>query len=265
MYLLTADQHRQVLERLVGLAESASNFPRHTAGIEYTSLMTCFLLHNLTCARALRALIDSFGYAKFPATAGFGLVRPLFETEVTAHYISVAPVERSRQYIDFAHVLNKREMDACEKHRHSQVASWREGMEWTWKELWASREEEINREFTRVEAKFRRTAARGKSTSFRNWSGKSLKEMAAEVDHIEAYDVFYTFLSSFTHADVRLADRFLRYGPHGLEWSDGAREFDVGNVLRHAATFLTCFLELMASEFSVWTKSQVHACWRCAV
>jgi hypothetical protein len=86
--------------------------------------------------------------------------------------------------------------------------------------------------------------------------------MASEVDHIEAYDVFYSELSLFTHADVRLADRYLQHRPDGPIWSQKANEFDVGNVFRHAASFLTCNLELFGNQFNIWTEAEVSDCWR---
>jgi hypothetical protein len=85
--------------------------------------------------------------------------------------------------------------------------------------------------------------------------------MAIEVDHEEAYDIFYAELSSFTHVDVNLANRFLRIGPDGLSWSQRPSQFDVGNVFRYAAIFLTCFLELFAEKFDVWSKDEVRKCW----
>jgi hypothetical protein len=96
---------------------------------------------------------------------------------------------------------------------------------------------------------------------FHNWSGKTVRQMAAEVDHIEAYDIFYAELSSFTHVDVRLADRFLQRRPDGLVWSQRAGEGDVGNVFRHAASFLTCYLELFGRQFKTWPEAEVQKCW----
>jgi hypothetical protein len=258
---LTLEQHQQVVERLVKLASSVSSLPRHSAGIEYTSLMTCFLFHNLTCAKALRALSQSMGNDLFPSSAGYGLVRSLFETEVTAHYIAAEPRERSRRYIDFVNVLNKREMDACAKHRTSKNDSWREGMELTWKAHWAPREQEVNRRYAAVLAQFQKTDRKGRVSEFRNWSGKDIRTMAVEVDHEEAYDVFYSFLSSFAHADIHLADRFLKVGTQGPEWSMRADELDVGNVFRYAATFFTCFLDLVGAQFHTWQEHQTRACW----
>jgi hypothetical protein len=77
----------------------------------------------------------------------------------------------------------------------------------------------------------------------------------------EAYDVFYSFLSSFSHADIRVADRFLKLKPSGPVWSTKSEAFDVGNVFRYAAIFLDCFLVLFGCEFGTWTEKEVAARW----
>jgi len=85
--------------------------------------------------------------------------------------------------------------------------------------------------------------------------------MAIDVKHEEAYDVFYAELSSFTHIDVRLANRFLRLRSDEMTWSPRAREFDVGNVLRYAAIFLDCHLKLFGQQLGVWDSQAVERCW----
>ena len=85
--------------------------------------------------------------------------------------------------------------------------------------------------------------------------------MAQEVDHLEAYDIFYSELSSFAHLDVHSADRFLKCPPNGPVWSQRANEYDVGNVFRHAASFLTCYLGLFGREFQMFSEVEVKNCW----
>ena len=53
-------------------------------GFEYTSLMLCFLLHNLSSAETLLQLSSSFGNDWFPVTVGYTIARTMFETDVTA-------------------------------------------------------------------------------------------------------------------------------------------------------------------------------------
>lgn len=78
--------------------------------------------------------------------------------------------------------------------------------------------------------------------------------MAVEVDHEEAYDVFYAELSSFTHIDVRLANRLLRIIPGQVSWTRRAREFEPVGVFRYPAMFL-------GREFGPWTTDDVSASW----
>ncbi len=259
--LLTVEQHQEVVKRLVAHVRRLKSTQHHSAGFEYTSLMVCFLMHNTGSVDALLRLQESLGSTWFPVTAGYIITRSMFETDVTAHYITHDRAVRSQQYISYGRVLKKRQMDACAKHRKSNNDSWREGMELEWQTHWASKEQEINSKYKCVQSKFERVTRKGKTVPFKNWSGKSIREMAVEVDHEEAYDVFYSHLSSFTHANVHLADRFLRVEEDAPLWSHRADESDVGFVFRYAAIFLTCFLELFGKEFDLWDSDQIHACW----
>lgn len=263
MLFLTAKQHQEVVRHLLDFGrDHADRIPIHPAGMEYTSLMSCFLLHNLSAAETLLRVASSFGSTWFPVTIGYTIVRTMFEADVTAHYISQAPADRARQYIEFAAILDKRQMDACLKHRNSKDPQWRESMSLLWQHHWEPRQPDISRKFDTVAPQFTRKRRDGKTEVWLNWSGLKLREMAAAVDHIEAYDIFYSELSSFTHVDVLLADRFLQCHPDGLVWSQRAKESDVGNVFRYAAFFLTCYLELFGRQFKTWSEAEVQSCWK---
>jgi hypothetical protein len=262
MLFLTTEQHQEVLSRLVTLGKSrADGLPFHPAGVEYTSLMVCFLLHNLSAAETLLRIASSFGNEWYPVTVAYAVARTMFETDVTAHYITKAPAERARQYISFSAILNKRQMDACAKHRNSSNPQCREAMDLVWQHQWAPREKEVLARFDAARPQFSRTNRSGKVEIFPNWTGKKLHQIADEVDHLEAYDIFYAELSSFAHADIRLANRFLQLRPDGPVWSQRAEEGDVGNVFRHAARFLDCYLALFGGQFKTWTKAHIQACW----
>ena len=259
MRLLTVDQHRDVLTRLVALGRRIGD---HELRISpYSNLMASFLLHELISADAILSLHREFGETWYPVTSAYPIARTLFEIDVTAHYISQDPQDRAIQYIEFGHVLKKRRMDACARHRESADASWAEGMALEWRHYWAGIEPAVNGEFERVRRRFETASANGKAKPFNNWSGKTLRQMAVEVKHEESYDVFYSELSSFTHADVRLANRFLKLPRDGPLLTSRAEEGDVGAVYRFAATFLTCFLGLFGDESGIWTKEEVERCW----
>jgi hypothetical protein len=189
------------------------------------------------------------------------LDRSIFEVIINAHYITRDPVNRARQYIDYGHVIRKNQLDALLKHHNTQDATWHDLIELTLEHEWTPREQEINEKYKSVKRQFETTTKRGKKRIFQNWSGKSIREMAKEVDHEVEYDVFYSELSSFTHADVELVDRFLRIRLDGLSWTQRANEFDVGNVFRFAATFFSCFLRLFGHEFKIWSEQDVNNCW----
>jgi hypothetical protein len=260
---LTPGQHKDVLQRLVDLGGRAANgVPLDQADLGYASLMVCFLLQNLSAAETLLRISSSFGSEWYPVTVGYMIVRTMFEVDVTAHYITNAPTERVPQYIHFTAVLNKRAMDACKKHRSSKDPQWREAMDLVWQNYWAQREGEVVRRFNAVAAQFTRKNKNGKTSELQNWSGKTIRQIASDVGHEEAYDIFYAELSSFTHADVHLVDRYLQLRPDGPVWSQKASEYDVGNVFRHAASFLTCYLELFGRQFKTWTEAEVSSCWK---
>lgn len=262
MLFLTTDQHQDVLRRLLDLGRSRIDRVRfHPAESEYTSLLLCFLLQNFSAAETLLRLANSFGKEWYPVAVGYTVARTMFEVDVTAHYITKAPADRSRQYIDFSAVLNKRAMDACNEHRSSKDPQWQEAMQLLWQHHWATRECEVIAKFNAVAPAFTRVNRNGKAVIFQNWTGKTVRQMAQEVDHLEAYDLFYSELSSFTHADVHLADRYLKIRPDGPIWSQRANESEVGNVFRHAATFLTCYLELFGGQFQTWSETEARGCW----
>ena len=65
-----------------------------------------------------------------------------------------------------------------------------------------------------------------------------------------------------THVDVSLADRYLQFENNKPIWSQRANEFDVWNVLAHAGSFLTCYLELFGEQFGSWSRDTVYECWK---
>ena len=259
--LLTVEQHQEVLSRLRDLARSVDESKAPDECPEYVSLMVCFLLHIMSAADSLLRLRDSCSNEWFPVSVGYIIARSMFEADITAHYISQAPKERAQQYILYERVLYKHAMEACNKHRTSNDTQWRESMNLVWNEHWLERESKINHDYNEVRHQYELKTKNGKVRPFHNWSGKSIKQMAKEVFHEEAYDRFYSELSSFTHADIHLANRFLHLRPDGMWWSQSASEFDVGNVFRYAATFLTCYLKLFGEKFDVWEASTVDDCW----
>lgn len=259
--LLTSDQHAEVLRRLISISEQISGVKYHEAGVEYTSLLSCFLLHNLSAAQSLLSLLDAYGWEWFPSTVGYPIARTMLEVDIAAHYIKSSPRERSEQYVLWGSVLDKRAMDACAKHRASNDPTWNEAMNTLWREHWESRRSIVEEKYSGVKERFARRTKKNTIVGFKNWAGISLRQMAIEVDHEEVYDLFYADMCSFAHADIRLADRFLRRNDSGLYWSQRAHEGDAANVFRYADTFLTCYLKLFSSELSVLDEQAIASCW----
>lgn len=259
---LTVGQHQQLLQRLNGIGRSAVECVKgHQAGFEYTSLMMCFLLHNMGATETLLHLAKSFGNEWFPTTIGYVVDRSIFEVHINAHYITKDRANRSRQYIEYGRVIKKNQLDAFVKHLGTHDPTRHEFIRLAFEQGWSSRAQEINEKYDAVKKQFEGTTKKGKRHFFQNWSGKSIREMAQEVDHEIEYDIFYAEMSSFTHADVKLADRFLHTDADGPLWTRRADEYDVGNVFRYAAMFFSCFLQLFGTEFEVWTEQDVGNCW----
>ena len=261
LQFLYTEEYCQIVARLVALVERTPGFTVHVTGMAYTSVVACLYMHSLSAARTLLRLFDSFGMDWFPVTAGYAIVRPMFEVDVTAHYISKDPASRAERYIQWHNVLVQRKLEACVTHRQSQDSTWRERMDFEWHTHWAAREAEIRAKYDSVRHLFETADKNGKLRPFHSWSGRTIRQMAIEVDHAEAYDAFYAELSSFTHGDIRLANRFLKTDQNGMYWSVRADEGDVGRVFCYAATFLTCMLEFMAGQFGAWSVDDVRRCW----
>lgn len=261
MLYLTEEQHLEVLQRFIALARSAKTTPVHAAGLPYTSLMICFLMHHLASSESLITLFKSTGSEWFPRTVGFAIVRPMFEIDVTSHYISQQPEERSQKYIGFHKVLDFNHMSAVKKHRNSAKPSWSESMNFIWQHEYAPREIKIVQDFEQARPTYQSPLPNRPARVFHNWSGLTLKEMARAVDHLEAYDVFYSDLSSYAHADVHLVDSFLKVDGRDTAWSMRAHEGDFAFVVRYAISFLECFLTLFGTQFDSWQPSDLASCW----
>jgi hypothetical protein len=257
--MLTVDEHRRVLARLVAQGRKLEQVQLQST--PYSNLMVSFLLHQIASAETLLALHRAFGDTWFPVTSAQPIARTLFEVDVNAHYISQEPTARSLQYIEFGDVVAKRQMDACAKHRKSPIDSWRAGMDLEWNHRWSPIEEKVNSKYEQIRSRFETVSSDGKVIRFRTWSGKPLRQLAVEVNHEESYDIFYSELSSFAHADVKLADRFVIHSVDGVTLSNRARDCDIGAVWRYAAIFLTCFLELFGKELQLWNADEVEWCW----
>ncbi|MBI5163757.1 MAG: hypothetical protein HY985_07625 [Magnetospirillum sp.] len=253
--------HRRALHALTALGQSIKSVHPHSAGHEYTSIMSSFLVHNVSAAKSLLSLCENMGTDWFPVAVGYGIARTIFEVDVTAHYIALEPQERVSQYILFEHILNKKAMDACKRHRRSDDPLSREAMDNEWRGKWEQREHEIDKQYEAVKALFTKKRRDGKDCIFNNWSGKNIRDLATATGHEAAYDIFYSKLSSFTHIDVLSANQFLRLRPNGLTFTQRATPFHVGEVLHDAASFLTCYLRLFGTQFDVWDDAAVSACW----
>ncbi len=239
---------RKRLANLAGLAEpliknaESGRVKVHEAGMEYTSLMVCFLLHNISAAKSLLVLYDHYGNKNYPATVGYNIARTMFEIDVTAHYISKEPSLRAGQYIDFGWILKMRDLQNYTSPIPNEY------------------KKEIERNYKIVQSQFEKEGRNGKKKVSLNWSGLNIREMAACVGHEKAYLSFYSHLSSYAHADIRLSDSFIRLSPNEIAWSSAPGLVDTANVFWFASNFMNCYLKLFGKEFNIWKEAEVEQC-----
>ena len=81
---LTPEEHQSVVRNLIKFEEKVNITQYHKAGVEYTSLMVCFLSQNFVAAKSLFKLQESLGRDWFPSTIGYAIVRTMFEVNINA-------------------------------------------------------------------------------------------------------------------------------------------------------------------------------------
>jgi hypothetical protein len=259
---LTVEQCQESLVRLLALSRRASNREwAHQSSFAYHSLMVCFLLQEMSSAESILRLAKSFGHEWFPINIGYMIIRSMFEVEITARYISKEPNARSKKYIDFSNVLRKQEVDAIIKHKDTDRSEWRPSLQLQYKHIWEKQVDDINKNFDKVRSEFEEKSKRGRTHSFQNWSGKSIKEMARDVNQELEYEIEYSKLSSFVHADIRLAGRFLKAKGAEPYWSLKNEEIAVGLVFDRSASYFASFLRFIGNEFKLWTDKDIDSCW----
>ncbi len=263
MYYMTNESHSKLIEELLLLSRKITDIKVKVSDkdFEFTSLIVCFGLHVFSSAEVILNLYKSMGEF-FPATTGYVISRTMFEAIINARYISLEPEIRANQFIQYCHVNNKKHLDVLLKHKDTKNLVWKEYINKALCENWNSKKGEIENQYGQVKKKYTQKSKKGKMIKYRNWSGKTIRAMALDVDHEVEYDILYSELSSFVHTDVRLADRFLKFGKDNPYWSTRSGEYDIGNVLRHTATFLSCYLNLLADNFTVFYSQDIQNCWQ---
>ena len=258
MRIYTTEQAISVNEKLNTLAREKvfGKLPTHKEGFKYTSLMVCFGSHIFVSTETLLQLKKHFG-GWFPTTVGFIILRTMFEILIEAHYISRDPKARSDAYIDYGIVLNHERYKRLEKHKDSgdELQKF-----WIESQLKALGDKKVDVSFQKIKAKFEYEDKHGKRKLFQNWAGKTLKEKAIKVNHEIEYDHYYANFSNFTHASVKLADRFLKFDETGPYWSMKADDNDVGFIFIYASEMFACYLTLMSKQFNLGMEQEINDC-----
>lgn len=260
MRIYTTEQAISVTQKLDTLARDKifgkEKLRIHEQGFKYTSLMMCFGSHIYVSIDTLLQMRKCFG-EWFPTTIGFIILRTMFETLIEAHYISKDPRARADAYIDYGIVLNHERYKRLEKHKNSgdELQKF-----WIESQLKALGNKKVDESFQKVKSSFEYKDKHGKRKLFQNWAGKTLKKKAIEVDHEIEYDNYYTNFSNFTHASVKLANRFLKFDETGPYWSMKAEDSDVGFIFLYASEFFACYLALVSKQFNLGIEQEINNC-----
>lgn len=260
MRIYTTEQAISVTEKLNTLAREKvfgkEKIRTHVEGFKYTSLMMCFGSHIYVSIGALLHLKKHFEEC-FPTTVGFVILRTMFEVLIEAHYISKDPKARVDAYIDYGTVLNYQRYERFKKYQDSGNELLRF---WIKSQLNTLGNKKVDESFQKIKTNFEYKDKHGKRKLFQNWAGKSLKDKAREVDHELEYDHYYTNFSNFTHANIKLADRFLKFGETGSYWSIKAEDSDVGFIFLYASELFACYLSLMNKQFNLGIEYEINDC-----
>lgn len=251
---------QKTLECLIKLAKNEKAVNIHPTGVEYTAIMSSFLIHMISAADSLLKLGQSHGDEWFPVTVGNTIVRPMFEVDVNARYITKNPKENALKFVEFDRVIEYKYMNAIKKQLKSESKVWSNGLQIAYNKNWKKKNDEIENNFKEVESKFTKTSKKGKKELQYNWSGISIREMSGVVDLEEMYVIFYSYLSNFTHGNVTLIRSILKINSETIESSMRPNTKEVESVFNYAVIFLASFLELYGEEFNSWSISDIDNC-----
>lgn len=261
---LTVEQHVELTSRLVELARKKfleeRKIKTHEAGITYTSLMACFLLHILFSIETILQLYR-ISPKWFPVTNAYIILRSVFEANILAHYISKDPQKRAISFIEYGRIIKKKRFESLMRHKDTRREPWHTFINETLNHEYYPNRTKIEKDFNDVREKFEFIDKKGKKKLFSNFANKSIREMAKEVDHEIEYDLFYADLSNFAHSNVKLADVFLSTKEGDPIWTTRSKELDIAFVFRYAATFLSCFLSLFGRQFGVDIDKDIQDLW----
>lgn len=261
---LTTEQQIELVRRLLKLADtkfaSAKSIKYHKEGVEYTSLMVCFFLHICSVVDSLLKLFN-INPQFFPVPIAFILARSIFETNITALYISKEPRQRALAFIEYGNIVKEERFRRLLKYKDTNVEPWAAFVNLVLSEEYYPKQDKIEAGLKKVKPMFEFVTKAGKKKMFTNWANKSMREMAIEVNHEIEYDIFYPELSNFTHNNIHLADLFLTTRDDSPFWTTRADEGNIGYVFGHVATFFSCFLTLMSRQFNLGIEKDIDECW----
>lgn len=257
MRVYTKEQAITVAEKMNTLAREKvfkEKISLQKKGIGYTALMMSFGCHMLVSVETLLCLKKHFSEF-FPTTVAYTVLRTMFETLIEAHYISKNPEERVNAYIDYGAVLDYQRYKRLKEYKCSED---------DFLKFWIDEQIKVMKKaeesFEKIKKKYEHKNKYGKVKIFRNWANKSLEEKAKEVNHGLEYTHYYANFSNFTHANIKLTQRFMKFDKMGTYWSTKADDIDVGFIFLYASELFACFLTLFSKQFNLKIENEINNC-----
>ncbi|MEG2383892.1 MAG: DUF5677 domain-containing protein [Oscillospiraceae bacterium] len=239
--IVTVPEHKigTVLENVISVAQRKipALKDHEVGGTAYTRVMLTFLCRHLELADVLNVVCKSF--KPFPIMVGAGLARGLFELHIDAAYISLKPLEYTKQYIEYIDVAYRR------------FAALRENA------ITAS--EGAIKDFLKSSPMPNVDPAVSGNTK---WSETNMKERAKKTDHLTDYCCYYPFLCGLVHGDIIGAQYYSNFDEHGFTAKNITTPEDAASIVNLSAQFLTCFLNNLSDKFELKLDSDLRACWK---
>lgn len=204
----------------------------------YTRIMLTFLCRHFE-------VIDTILYANnnlkpFPFTVIASLVRCLFELHLNAKYISLKPIEYSKQYVEFYDVFfaERENKYLSVKTRNADSPAFVEALS-----------NRVPFDNTDIDSFYQR------------WSKKSIRDMAFDAGELDEYDLDYPVLSAYTHGDVIGSLPYLDEKHKTVVIRNSQNHEFQDWLINRSAQYFTCFLQTFSKEFSLNLEKEIMQCW----
>jgi len=256
MKIMSSEQTIILLDRLVEIARSRfpkSRFKTHQEGRDFTRLMITFFIQHCEIADLIKTLYQ-LNRENFPISLCYTIIRNMFELHIIAHYIAQEPRKRSDLYIQYDSVIQYEKMMGLNEFKSKNNTPYKE---MAVKLLSEMDIENITDNYEAVKQNYTNNNGR----SFLSWTGKNIKKLAEETNHLYEYKLYYKPLCNFTHQNIESSFRYMNFINDELIISNRSNEYDIAQIFNLTSIFFACFLDLMGKTFDIDLESELKNCW----